>query len=307
MTIKLLILVHTEESFDWEGEFSRKNTDVSHIPFLDKYQQLFSYYGATVAYALTYPVLESQIAIDFFKKLASNKKVFLGMHCHPWVNPPYEEEVNAYNSYPSNLSVGLERAKICDLSQKISDELGCTPSFYLAGRYGVRNETYKVLNELGIKYDFSPVPFYDYSEQFGPDFSNISTRTTLNNDVRVIPHSSGFTGWLSKGGARPWVLKQQQLVKYRISSIFSKLGGFSQVLLSPEGFTLNEMKELTKKLVFSNHETLVLSFHSPSIKFGNTPFVKTVEEEGIFFSALEAYLKFFKEEIQGEFMLLSDS
>ncbi len=306
MSIELLILVHTEEAFDWSGSFSKENTDVSHILALDKYQKLFDSYNATVAYALTYPVLEEKKSIGFFKKLSTKKNILIGMHCHPWVTPPYKEKINKFNSFPSNLPEDLEQKKIETLYEKIKEKIGLAPLFYLAGRYGVRDFTYKVLNNLGVKYDFSKVPFYDYSGDDGPNFSNISTDITYNNNVAVIPHSSGFTGWLCRKGEKPWILNQKTLVKLKVTSIFSLLGGFSQVLLTPEGFSLNEMKDLTRKALRSTNKVLVLSFHSPSIIKGNTPFVCTEKEEIAFFKKLDEYLFFYDNEIKGKYLKLKN-
>jgi hypothetical protein len=299
---KLLILIHTEEEFDWSKPFSRESRGVSHIPRLLKYQEMFNQYHASVAYAVSYPVAENESSATFIKELADSfENVSIGMHCHPWVNPPYDEEVNSFNSYPGNLPFNQEREKLLNLYEKIKENIGSSPEFYLAGRYGVGNNTYAILNELGVKTDFSPMPFYDYSAQGGPNFSHSSTRVTIDQDVLVVPHSSGFTGWLSKGGKQPAMLNSSLLVKSRLTSVFSVLGGFNQVILTPEGFNLAEMQALTKKLIASNHDTIVLSFHSTSIMPGMNPFVSNEVEEKIFFAQLQQYLKFYVEELDGQF------
>jgi hypothetical protein len=299
---KLLILIHTEEEFDWGKPFSRENRGVSHIPRLLKYQEMFSQYNASVAYAVSYPVAENEKTASFLKVLSSSfENVTIGMHCHPWVNPPYDEEINSVNSYPGNLPLKQERAKLLKLYQKIEENIGSTPAFYLAGRYGIGNNTYKILNELGVKTDYSPMPFYDYSDQDGPDFSQSSTRVTVDQGVTVIPHSSGYTGWLSNSVEKPLMLNFPLLVKSRITSVFSILGGFNQVILTPEGFDLEEMKALTKKLMASGHDTIVLSFHSTSIVAGNNPFVANEVEEELFFNQLQQYLTFYVDELGGDF------
>jgi hypothetical protein len=299
---KLLILIHTEEEFNWDEPFSRTNRGVSHIQNLLKYQAMFDQFGAAVAYALSYPVVENEQSALVIKELIdSSKRVSIGMHCHPWVNPPYDELVNNYNSYPGNLPKNQERDKLTELHQKIENTLGQKPLFYLAGRYGIGENTYGILNDLNIKVDFSPMPFYDYSGQDGPDFSHCTTRVSKQNGVTIIPHSSGFTGWLSNGGERPKLLNSPLLVKSRVSSVLSVLGGFSQVILSPEGFNLKQMKELTLKLIKSEHDIIVLSFHSTSISAGLNPFVASSSAERHFFNQLQQYLVFYEQKIKGDF------
>jgi hypothetical protein len=299
---KLLILIHTEEEFNWGEPFSRTNRGVSHIQNLLKYQAMFDQFGVAVAYALSYPVVENEQSALVIKELIdSSKRVSIGMHCHPWVNPPYDELVNNYNSYPGNLPKNQERDKLFQLHKKIEKTLGQKPIFYLAGRYGIGKNTYDILNDLNVRIDFSPMPNYDYSDQDGPDFSYSPTHVTKQKDVTIIPHSSGFTGWLSNGGARPKLLNNKLLVKSRVSTIFSVLGGFSQVILSPEGFNLKQMKELTLKLIKSEHDIIVLSFHSTSISAGLNPFVASSSAERHFFNQLQQYLVFYEQKIKGDF------
>ena len=305
---QLLILVHAEEEFNWGEPFSRTHRDVSHIKHLLRYQAMFSQFGASVAYALSYPVVENdQSALIVKKLIGESNNVSIGMHCHPWVNPPYDEQVNNYNSYPGNLTKNQERDKLFHLHRKIENTLGQKPLFYLAGRYGIGQNTYDILSELNITIDFSPLPHYDYSDQDGPDFTYHPTRITKENGVTVIPHSSGFTGWMSDGGERPRLLNSKLLVKSRMSSIFSVLGGFSRVILSPEGFNLKQMKELTLKLISSKHDIIVLSFHSTSISAGLNPYVTSSRAESDFFNQLQQYLVFYEQKIGGSFLDVTDN
>jgi hypothetical protein len=84
------------------------------------------------------------------------------------------------------------------------------------------------------------------------------------------------------------------------------LGGFNQVILTPEGFNLEEMQALTKKLMASGHDTIVLSFHSTSIMPGMTPFVTSASEELRFFDQLQHYLQFYVEKTDGKFLKLTN-
>jgi hypothetical protein len=96
-------------------------------------------------------------------------------------------------------------------------------------------------------------------------------------------------------------------VKSRVSSVLSVLGGFSQVILSPEGFNLKQMKELTLKLLKSEHDIIVLSFHSTSTSAGLNPFVTSPSAERRFFNQLQQYLDFYEQKIKGGFFGMTDS
>jgi hypothetical protein len=305
MTVQLLILIHAEEEFPWDEPFSRENRSVSHVSKLYRYQEMFAEFNASAGYAISYPLLEDKTAIEVLRNIRKQyQNVWQGIHCHPWVTPPYIEAVNNFNSYPGNLPGKVEQAKIRSLCKKMIQTLGHKPDFYLAGRYGTGDQTHEYLAELGIRYDFSPLPYYDYSGQDGPDFSCTSNRSWQCAGINIIPHSAGFTGWLSRGGEKPAILKRKFLVQSRISSVFSLLGGFSQVILSPEGFSLRDMKALTRKLVKAGQETLVLSFHSPSIVAGNTPFSPTESDASVIYEKVKDYLSFYVDEIGGQFLKL---
>jgi hypothetical protein len=290
---KLLILIHAEEEFDWDKPVSRENRGVSHVHLLKKYQSLFERYNASVAYALTYPVLKNEESAHFFKEeLSTNKSAHLGIHCHPWVTPPFLENVNNFNSYPCNLSYELEMKKLEELALLFTENIGFKPKFYVAGRYGVGASTYRILKNLRIKYDFSFVPTYDYRSQDGPDFTTISNQVVENEGVVRIPHSAGFSGWLSESGERPLILDHPLVREYRLSRLLSLFGGVGQAMLSPEGNSLSTMKNLTKKLIKQNVETLVLSFHSTSICPGMSPYTKNQRDEKRLYYMLDKYLDF---------------
>ena len=61
----------------------------------------------------------------------------IGSQLHPWVNPPFDETVDSFNSFPGNLSRSIERAKIAALSEAITRNFGARPIVYRAGRYGI--------------------------------------------------------------------------------------------------------------------------------------------------------------------------
>jgi hypothetical protein len=71
------------------------------------------------------------------------------------------------------------------------------------------------------------------------------------------------------------------------------------VRLSPEGNGLDELVRLTRKLIASGERVLTLSFHSPSLLPGCTPYVRTEEDRDRLLACIDGYLRFFRDEIGG--------
>lgn len=70
--------------------------------------------------------------------------------------------------------------------------------------------------------------------------------------------------------------------------------------LTPEGTRLAEAKRLTRRLLRDyHHRVFVLSYHSPSLDPGHTPYVRTHEDLQAFLAWIEGYLDFFFNELGG--------
>ena len=57
-------------------------------------------------------------------------------HLHPWVNPPFTEDVTTRNSFGCCLGEALETKKIEVLQAQIAQSFGRVPVVYKAGRCG---------------------------------------------------------------------------------------------------------------------------------------------------------------------------
>ncbi len=88
-------------------------------------------------------------------------------------------------------------------------------------------------------------------------------------------------------------------LKLHAGSIFSRLDFYERIRLSPEGFSLDEMKRLTHSLIDQGEKVLTLSFHSPSLKVGGTPYVRNKQDLKAFLQTLEDYFSYFLNEIGG--------
>lgn len=301
---KLLVVIHTEEEFDWSAPFDRSAVATSHIHAIQPMHELLVSKGAKPTYLLDYPVASQYRSVSIVRQLLLDKGTTIGAHLHPWVLPPYEEEVSLYNSYAGNLPEYLERAKITILSKQIEESFGIRPNVYLAGRYGYGQNTGRILSDLGYEIDVSPVPSSNYSAEGGPDYSHYNCHPfwTPDRELLRIPHTSAEVGFLCQGGTSHYRIEENSiLATLRVPSLLSHIGGVRRLRLSPEGFSLRDMCRLTKALLLDGVRVFLLSFHSPSLEAGHTPYVHSKADANRLKGVVKDYLSFFRDEIGGVF------
>lgn len=158
---KLVVVIDTEEAFDWSRGRSRSNTAVQALRWIGRIQDIFDEYHITPVYVIDYPVASQADGYQPLQEIHSGGRCLIGAHLHPWVNPPYEEPVNAYNSFPGNLPRHLEAAKLQILGDCIGEQFGSCPVIYKAGRYGCGPHTADILEEQGYEVDLSVTPCLD--------------------------------------------------------------------------------------------------------------------------------------------------
>ena len=115
----LLVVIDTEEEFDWHAPFDRKADAVEAMRHIGRLQEVFDEFGVRPSYVADYPVVTREHAYAPLKEFQDSGRAVVGAHLHPWVSPPHEEEVCARNSYPGNLPRELEAAKLRELVDAI--------------------------------------------------------------------------------------------------------------------------------------------------------------------------------------------
>lgn len=300
MGAKLAVVIHAEEEFDWDSGFFRGNTNVTHHLELIETIKSILQLGAHVTLAMDYPFVTSkggEEVISFCNKQAKNKIEFAA-HLHPWVNPPFDEptqrnEIANKYSYPCNLSPELEFKKLKVLTDTIEAVTGSRPVTYLAGRYGIGENSSHVLSELGYKVDLSVCAFFDFTHQQGPNFTQYNNALFHHGGITYLPHTCcriARFDWLSR-----WLQDNPSCLSGRdiVSCVVRKLLGIVTYRLSPEGADLNELIRAARHQLAMGHEHMILSFHSPSLKQGNTPYVQTDEQKQQFNSVTLDFIKWF--------------
>ena len=299
----LFVVIDTEEEFDWRLPLSRSNSAVHSIAAQYRAQEVFERYGVVPIYVVDYPVAASEEAAGILRRFCEAGRCEIGSHLHPWVNPPHEEEVTAYNSYAGNLSPSLERTKLEVLTEKIEEAFGIRPTVFRAGRYGLGAATGTALEQLGYKIDVSVVPYTSFADDGGPDFSAFSEhpyRFGERHDLLEIPLSCGFSGVFRSWGRLLYPRLVNPLgMKFHLPGVAARLGLLERIRLTPEGIDLAALKRLTRSLLGQGCRIFSLTYHSPSLEPGHTPYVRGESDLRVFLETLDGYLHYFFNELNG--------
>ncbi|MEQ9642652.1 MAG: polysaccharide deacetylase family protein [Alphaproteobacteria bacterium] len=299
----LTVAIDTEEEFDWDADFDRASTGVSAIHDIWRIQEVFDSYGIVPTYICDYPIASQDDSVAVLRQFADDGRAVIGSHLHTWVSPPFDEPVNATNSYQGRLPADLERRKMTVLTETITERFGRSPTVHKAGRYGFGPNTGTILADLGYEVDLSPTPGFDLSADGGPDYSRFGTDAYWfgpGHAMLGLPTTGGYVGFL--GGQGSWLhgwATSGWRRSAKLPGILSRLGALSRQRLSAEGFTAADNKALTMALVERGVRVLSYSLHSPSLKVGCTPYVRSEADRVRFIDECRAYFDYFFETLGG--------
>lgn len=289
----LLVVIDTEEEFDWNAPFDRHSRSVENIGFQHLAQDVFRRAGVVPTYVIDYPVATTASSIDVLKPWLQAGACEIGAHLHPWVNPPDDEDVTAHNSFACNLPADLERRKLAKLRDAIAGNFGSAPLVYKAGRYGIGPETPTILRDLGFVADASVVPHLDSTDKGGPDFRALPDRPFITEaGIAELPLSVHFAGRLAGFGPRLYPALSR-LERLRGPGLFSRLGLLERLRLSPEDHSFADMRRQTQAALARGHRYFMLTYHSSSLMPGGSPYASNKRARDSLLSALTNYIEFF--------------
>lgn len=308
----MLVVVDTEEEFDWGQPFSRQSVGVASIsaqPAL--HDEVYDRFGAVPTYAVDWPVASTPSAVATLKGLLDAGRCQIGAHLHPWVNPPHDEQVCATNSFPGNLPPALEREKLRQLTAQITHSFAIQPTLYKAGRYGVGPHTTQTLLELGYTVDASVVPHTSFSSVGGPNFTGMPEHPywfgPSTPRLLELPVTTGFTGALRRAGPALYPMLHSQVGKaLHLPGVAARLGLLERIRLTPEGYTAQELTRLLRAQVAAGQQVVTLTYHSSTLVPGNTVYVKNARELQQFKQTVKEVLQIFQQELGGQFMTASE-
>ena len=297
----LVVVIDTEEEFDWNGAFDPSSTSVVNIGLQPLAQEIFDRHGVVPTYVVDYPVASTPAAADVLCQIAAEGRCEIGAHLHPWVNPPIDDLVHGRYSYPGNLPPPVERQKLRVLTETITAVFGTRPGVYKAGRYGIGAATPGILRELGYAVDASVVPHTDFSADGGPDFRDAPADPFMIDDqICELPLSVHFVGRLAVYGPRLYPRLSGAAARWlHLIGCFSRLGLLSRLRLTPEGHSLADLMRQTRSAIAAGTRLFMLTYHSSSLLPEATQYVRTVADQRAFLATLDGYLRFFVAELGG--------
>jgi phosphatidylinositol alpha-1,6-mannosyltransferase len=302
----LCVIVDAEEEFAWDRPVSSANTGTRAMAAQGRAQDIFAEFAVHPTYLVTHPVATAEASVAVLRGYLDRGLCDIGAQLHPWVTPPFGGAVEAGMSYPGSLPEALEREKIEVLVEAIGRGFGVAPVVYKAGRYGFGPNTGAILGEAGFLVDTSLMPRTSYAEAGGPDFRDFDCRPFWFGTERrllELPVTRSLTGPLAGRCPRLYsVAARPPWGRLRVPGLLARLRLLERITLSPEGSTLSDMRRLTRWLLRRGDRILTLSYHSPSLAPGNTPYVRTPADLRGFLNRLIGFLRFFRDEIGGEFL-----
>ncbi len=298
----VLVVVDTEEEFDWALPFDRASTAVHNVARIGAAHAIFRPYGVKPTYMIDYPVAATPESATLLRSLVAAGECQVGAHLHPWVCPPDEEAVTAFNSYHGNLPAALERAKMAALTDAVTAGIGIRPDIFKAGRYGLGPHTGASLRALGYGIDLSVLPFTDLREEGGgPDFRHWPDRpfhAGPAGDIFSIPLSRGFYGAVDAlVPALTGLAMSDAGTLAHLPGLLTRTGLLVKATLTPEGHSFDEHRRLVQSMLRRGHRVFTINYHSPSLSPGHTPYVRSEADLARFMATLGRLAAYFFDEL----------
>lgn len=302
-TPMLVTTIDAEEDFDWNGPFIRTASRVTSMRSQHKAHRVFERYGVIPTYLVDFPVASQDQGRGPLRELLDAKQCEIGAQLHPWVTPPFVEVISNRNSYPGNLPMVVEYDKLLSLTNMLEEAFGIRPRIYRAGRYGFGPNTGEILRHLGYLVDTSIMPFWNYERQGGPDFSDLSAEPRwIDRDRTVLemPISVALVGRAARlPPAISFGLLSNTSERLGLTAAAARLGLMERIRLTPEGIAIEEAKRLVRHMIADGQRVFVMTYHSPSMEPGGTPYVQTEDDLVRFLAWLEEFYDFFTKDIGG--------
>ena len=280
---RFIVTVDTEEEFDWDAPLRRESQATLTVPALRTFQEFCEGFGVAPIYVVDHPVASAPGTAAALGEAVVAGRAEIGVHLHPWVSPPHEEEVSQRNSFAGNLPSALEYEKLQPLQAVIAGNLAASAPIYRAGRYGVGPSSAAMLVAQGIAIDTSVRPLFDYSAEGGPDFSRHPLRPYWLGEpggLMEVPLTTVFAGAMRRLGSALHPAAQRLPL---LGGVLSHARLLERIPLTPEGVGAAEAIRGIDIALADGRPLLVFSFHSPSLTPGHTPYVRSAADLAAFY------------------------
>jgi hypothetical protein len=296
----VVVSIDTEED-NWNR--SRHGVAVENILEIPRLGAFLDGLGVRPTYFTTYQVAIAPRAAQALRDVCAGGAAEIGAHLHPWNTPPLTEAFVPRNSMTKNLPAALQLAKIERLTAALEEAFDVSPRAFRAGRYGLGRDTVGALLSTGYQVDSSVTPFINLeTTDDGPNFVGAPLepyRLGRGRDVRhpdpageliEVPLSHGF----SRGPFGFWdparrLLERTPFRWLRLAGLADRAGVVKRLVLCPELASVPEMLTLSRRLLEHGVRHLHVSWHSPTLKPGLSPFAATAADVARLYASLAAY------------------
>ena len=268
---RFTVFVDVEEEFDWRAPHDPRNRATTAMAAFPDAHRRFAERGVALNCMIDHPIATDPASVAILSRVVEDGRSEIGTQLHAWVNPPFEGAATSAASYAGNLPRALEAAKLETLTSAITTAFGMAPRAYRAGRYGIGPHSFDLLAALGYRIDSSVRPGYDYSGDGGPDFSMADAGAYRDRGIVELPLTTVFTGRARRGGAGLYCALGH-VPKGR--GVFARARLLSRIALTPEDMPIAAALEAVAVAAGEGLRLLNLSFHSPSLAPGHTPYVR---------------------------------
>jgi hypothetical protein len=316
--IPLIVSLDTEED-NWNR--SRTDVTVENIRELRRQARFFERLRVRPTYFTSYQVAIDPCAAAVMREVADASRGEIGAHLHPWNTPPLTEAFVPRNSMAKNLSPDLQLAKLRTLTEALQGAFGRRPTAFRAGRYGIGPDTIAALVTCGYRVDSSVTPFVSLEAvEDGPTFVGapiVPYRVGPDRDVRhpapdgpilEVPLSNGFSrGPFSFFDRVTRLFEAAPFRWVRLPGIAARTGLVRRLMLSPEFQSVDQMLTLSARLLEHGARHLHISWHTPSLKPGLSPFTATAADVERLYATIDAYVDRLARLTPFQFMTVSEA
>jgi hypothetical protein len=304
--LHLLVGIDTEGDNQWDAA-SRSNQTFENIYALPALHARFAGRNVRPTYLVTHPVVSDARSADVLRGLREQGACEIGAHHHAWETPPVEPEDVRRHTYALALPPERFSRQLTALTETIETAVGTRPTSYRSGRFGFSAAHVSVLERAGYLVESSVVPLFYETHKGGAEYAEAPLEPyflSYDNVCRPgssrlleLPVSAGLNrrwpAWLQRQYARaPW--------PYTTKRILRKIGLARMLWLRPSYSSLEEMKQLARRLAADGVPLLNVLFHSSEAIVGGSPYNRTDGELEAFLDRLDRFLAFAISELGAE-------
>jgi hypothetical protein len=310
--LHLLVGIDTESDNQWDLA-ARERPTFENLYALPALHAVFRRHGVRPTYVITWPVAMDPRSADVLRALRESHTCEIGAHHHAWETPPCAPEDMRRHPYAADLPISQFEAQLTALTEAIADAVGERPVSYRSGRFGFAAAHVAPLERAGYRVESSVAPLFYEGHKRGPDFADAPLRPYYlaydhptrpgTSQLLELPLSSALNRRVPHALAMAWARAPRN---YQTKRILRKLGIARVLWLRPSYSSLDDMKQLARRVADEGAPLLNLLFHSSEAIVGGSPYNRTQAELDAFLDRLDRFLAFATRELHAEPLTFSE-